>query len=425
MHLLPKTPCGTWGVAGVVWLAGTLALWVLLPPRPRVVITPGFHPVGFTPDGQTFLTATPNGVVMARDANDGHERSRFSVGRPLYWPPALSADGRLLAWTTSTDPPGQVIVWDIAAGRERATLPDSGGGPVFSPDSRYLATASTPDFGSVRVWDLAAEPLTSRDLWVSRADMSLGVKSISFSHDGRYLSAIDPGDAGTTAPPSEGVITWWATDTWQVASRRAIGRPYVELGNHYLDAAFAGDGRLAVHFGNPPRVFLIDPATGAEGWTLPMPTESWTLQRTLSSRRGLLAANWFQTSDTAWQRFCDRAELLGVSIPWGRERRKWLVRLIDLHTGRETGCIPGASVSLSHWSPDGQMLAVTAESGTMALWDVPPRKSLTGFLAAATALAVAIAGWARRRSRRFRVAASLISPLSHRRYDVDAATVVR
>src|SRR5437016_3916312 len=120
MRLLPRTPRGTIVAAAVAWLAGAVTLWLLLPPQPHAVIASGSHPVGFTPDGQTFLTATPDGTVVAHDTDDGRERSRFSVGRPLQWAPVLSADGRLLAWTTSSEIPCNVIVWDIAAGREHA-----------------------------------------------------------------------------------------------------------------------------------------------------------------------------------------------------------------------------------------------------------------------------------------------------------------
>jgi WD40 repeat protein len=248
------------------------------------------------------------------------------------------------------------------------------------------------------VWDLAADPPASRDLRVGQTGVSTGVASLTFSPDGCHLAAIDPGDSGTAAPGSDGTITWWATDGWREAGRRANGRPNLDLGVYYLDAAFAADGRLAVHFGNPPRVVLIDPASGVECWSLPMPTRSYTLQRTLSSRRGLLAVNW--STDGVWQRLWDWAADWGVNLPGGRGAGEWIVRLIDLDAGRECGRIPGASTSLSHWSPDGRVLAVQAEDGRVALWDVPLRKSPTLFLVYSALLALPIAGMARRRVRR-------------------------
>jgi hypothetical protein len=60
------------------------------------------------------------------------------------------------------------------------------------------------------------------------------------------------------------------------------------------------------------------------------------------------------------------------------------------------------------FSGDARVFAVTDERG-VTIWDVPPKKSLTWFLAAVVVLAAATAGWARRTSRRFRVAESLVN----------------
>jgi WD40 repeat protein len=260
---------------------------------------------------------------------------------------------------------------------------------MFSPDSRYLAVASTPRLGFVRVWDLAADPPTARDLRVN------GTVS-SFSPDGRYLASMDAGAGPATHPLSDASITWWTTDGWQKAGNLTIGR---DENNYRLDAMFAADGRLAVYSGDPLRVFLIDPAT-SERWDLPLPAQGCTFQRTMSSRRGLLAVSCDPPRDSVWQRFCDRVERWGLSIPWGRDA--WGVHLIQLDTGREYGCIPGASASLSHWSPDGRLLAVKAVNGAIALWDVPPRPSVLLWEAAALTIAIPVAGFAVWRVRRLR-----------------------
>jgi len=71
----------------------------------------------------------------------------------------FSPDGRLVA---TGDNGGDVVVWDVASGREVRRLTDNTGDPgaqdidgwlwgAFSPDSRLLATSVGPN---LRLWDL-------------------------------------------------------------------------------------------------------------------------------------------------------------------------------------------------------------------------------------------------------------------------------
>jgi WD40 repeat protein len=64
----------------------------------------------------------------------------------------FSPDGQTLVVVAGK---GIVRQWDIATGRERATLPGQWGSyyAVFSSDGRFLAAACDDDV--VRVWDLA------------------------------------------------------------------------------------------------------------------------------------------------------------------------------------------------------------------------------------------------------------------------------
>src|SRR5262249_27768594 len=74
---------------------------------------------------------------------------------------AFSPDGRLLASAAGTDGvPGEVKVWEVAAGRELLCLggyEDYVSSVAFSPDGRLLAAANggvrTP--GAIKVWAVA------------------------------------------------------------------------------------------------------------------------------------------------------------------------------------------------------------------------------------------------------------------------------
>jgi hypothetical protein len=77
------------------------------------------------------------------------------------------------------------------------------------------------------------------------------------------------------------------------------------------------------------------------------------------------------------------------------------VGVYDASTGRYCGRVMDVHFgSAPLLSPDGRTLAVQREDLAIELWDVPPRKSLTWFLAAAALLALPLAWLARRRVRR-------------------------
>ncbi|HEX8687373.1 MAG TPA: hypothetical protein VF654_12775, partial [Pyrinomonadaceae bacterium] len=107
----------------------------------------------------------------------------------------FSPDGRLVATGHNG---GDVVVWDVASGREVRRLGDNTGDPgaqdvdgwlwgAFSPDGRLLATSVGPN---LRLWDL----WTGRRLWLgANADNAFfkpdegGRPPVAFAPDGRQI----------------------------------------------------------------------------------------------------------------------------------------------------------------------------------------------------------------------------------------------
>jgi len=147
--------------------------------------------------------APRRGPVKLWDTVTGQERAAFSTSNRVY-ALAFSPDGRLLAAgsgrlqdialsATGSFVPvqGEVTLWDVALGRERAALRKHRAGVralAFSPDGRTLATGGFDR--SVLLWD-AETGLALRTL----AGAAGAVRAVAFSPDGQSLAAV--GEAGT------------------------------------------------------------------------------------------------------------------------------------------------------------------------------------------------------------------------------------
>jgi serine/threonine protein kinase/WD40 repeat protein len=83
------------------------------------------------------------------------------------WLLAVSHDGRMAAVSKEENIPGNpVVIWDLIAGRELATLPNVGHRTYrqsyelqFSPDGRLLAFHQTPEPNSVKIWGCSSNTM--------------------------------------------------------------------------------------------------------------------------------------------------------------------------------------------------------------------------------------------------------------------------
>jgi WD40 repeat protein len=457
MRCLPRTPRGTWPLAGAVWLAGCAVLWANAPEPPSgrwaapgqrgaIGIVPGrralvtmswswtddrrrdfkYHgPLGLwdadTGQATTWLDKdewvdradiqlSPDGRWLAARHGRGEVECRWSIYEVVPGGPVsgrqpnstsghgggrFSTDSRWFAYADNDAGEDCIRVWDVTAGREDCRLLlGRSHTPIdrvmaFSPGDRALATGETArDVPAsvdsvVRLWDLRSERL----IWAWTGPTGWSCRRVQFSPDGKYLAAVFKDNA--TGPPHERV---YCLDlAGQEVHRADAGEVSFPPGEDWFALydlptppdlrrqSFDGQDRtVAAAFGSDERPIGADSLTLGIARRIPHPVRDWVTAQ-------------------------------GLRWPFSAEEGVYL-RFADVRTMRPLGSLPRNIMFGSHgsevFSADGRVFAVTDESG-VTIWDVPPRKSLPWFLAATTALAVATAGWAHRRTRWLCLASAL------------------
>ncbi|MEV5893951.1 WD40 repeat domain-containing protein [Nonomuraea fuscirosea] len=202
--------------------------------------------VAYSRDGRHLAVASATGRVRVWDTRT---RESWSGGETAPWSrrwTAFSPDGRLLATTSGST--GASRLWDVGSGRPVAALHslDGAPGPVaFSPDGSLLAAAYPG--GLIRTFDVASGRLTGDPLRPARGSVVPEPReeagALAFGPGGRIL-------AGTTG--SEHI------QLWNVATRRAMGRPLTGHTGLITSAAFNSDGSILATAGQDATIRLWD-----------------------------------------------------------------------------------------------------------------------------------------------------------------------
>jgi WD40 repeat protein len=145
----------------------------------------------FSPDGERLAIWTPEGSVHVWVGGSD------SVGTPLPCEAckgvvahlAFSPDSRWLATATGGDT--FVQVWDVAKKKEVARVVPGRGPVAFSPNDRLLAAWT--DDNTITIWEIAPEPeMAQLGLEVaSEPEMNekIGISAVAFAPDGTWLAA--------------------------------------------------------------------------------------------------------------------------------------------------------------------------------------------------------------------------------------------
>lgn len=313
------------------------------------------------PDGTWLATAATavigdDGVVRIWDLATGRQTATLTgrlnlLGGPwgpdLHIPPAMAIapDGTWLATASGTT----VRIWDPATGQQTGGLTGHTSQIVavaIAPDGTWLATADDEDAGMVRIWD----PATGRQTR-ALAGYTGKVTAIVIAPDSTWLA---------TASGWERTVRIWDPVTGQQTAALTGHMPYGEMTSISI---------------SPDGTWLVTVDDGAGG-----AAQIWELA-------------------TGQPRTVDARRLFGPTIAAIAPDGTWLatasdhgmVRIWDPATGRQTRTLTGHTdkVTALTIAPDGTWLA-TASGSKVRIWD-PATGQQTGALSGHTGKVTAVA----------------------------------
>ena len=346
----------------------------------------GIYRARFSPDGRRIATASYDRAARVWDTASGRLMPSVLPGGSRV---AFSSDGRLLA-TAGLN--GIVRIWDLSAGDSviRTFPHDEVIVAEFSPDERYVATASTGPEHTARVYDASTGEL------VAPAIQHKGiVRQAVFSPDSRrLLTASDDGTARlwevTTGkeicPPMKhvkavryaefnrkGALIVTACDDgaariWDAASGR-LAMPPLEHSNAVVRAEFSPDGKLIATASLDQTARLWNAFTGQPASPpLPHPQQVYIAAFSPDGRRLLTVCR--SRLDVDFDRANSFAQVWDVAT--GQPRGPPL---------RQEHIVPSAE-----FSPDGQRIVTASYDCTAKVWDAGTGQLLATYVRSGSGL---------------------------------------
>jgi WD40 repeat protein len=243
--------------------AGAIALWDVKAQRLQKTLrghAGRVQAIAFSPDGQTLASGGADGTMKLWNSASGRERATLKGHKGSILAVAYSPDGKTIA-SGSGAADRSVILWDIVEGRPRLTL-EGQKSPVmslaFSPDGQTLASAGSQQFvvegnrrtfgpGEVLLWDVVAGRLKS-----SLKGHDGLISSVAFAPNGKTLAS------GGQDTPAGRLILWDVAAGKERARMSVRPRGVRVPADRVCAVAFSPDGRWVATGASDGGVVLWD-----------------------------------------------------------------------------------------------------------------------------------------------------------------------
>ncbi|MHB1423974.1 MAG: hypothetical protein ACYC3I_12420 [Gemmataceae bacterium] len=284
--------------------------------------------VAFAPDGKTLMSGGYDGWAFQWDVATG--KSLRMIRQSTIQSVAIDHRGKTVA--LASYPERAVKLYELATGKELATIPDGGGGVAFSPDDKLLATWGAK--GKIRLWNAA----TARGIDTWKAD-GFFVPSLRFTPDGKHL----------VCPDGEGALRFW-----DVAAGKERKPPGSLASARAYSFCFTSDGKSLL-------TGSMSPAGLLQLWDAISGKEIRTIARTRTTIARIVLS---PDAKTVWTADANRN-----LYQWDMASGKQL-----LHLSKPLDRMHDFALS-----PNGERLAAGDHAGNVFLWDTKTGKLALDF----------------------------------------------
>jgi eukaryotic-like serine/threonine-protein kinase len=332
--------------------------------------------LAFYPDGNRVVSGGEDGTVRVWDLSSRRAIHVFTGKGGTIHGVAVSPDGR---WLAAGDSGGGLRIWELETARDRPLRGHGDGlrSVAFSPDSRHLV--STDAAGLIVQWDVKTG---EREFELRHRDQQERVVSGGGRANGPELLR---GLMAAYAPDGQEIVSagqdQWVM-IWDVATRRL--RDQIRAASNVWGFSISADGRELAVAEQSPVIEVLD---------LEKPHEARRSLRATSSRQTAVAFNPGEPTlamagyGTAGLLDVQRGQILDLfeqvnnspfSLAFGAAGHILAMAVGDeIHVVRQAQSLDGATVAANLGSirrlavsPDGRLLALGREDGTIVVWDV-------------------------------------------------------